>query len=57
LAAGLHLNRLASGLSDDRIDWAASEQILAPISAPVKTVSCTSGRRGWLAMMKSLRFS
>lgn len=34
LAAGLHLNRLARGLSDGRIDWSASEQILAPISDP-----------------------
>jgi hypothetical protein len=31
-AAGLHLNRLARGLADGRIDWAVIEQILDPIS-------------------------
>ena len=31
-AAGLHLNRLARGLADGRIDWAVIEQILEPIS-------------------------
>jgi hypothetical protein len=31
-AARLHLNRLARGLADGRIDWAVSEQILDPIS-------------------------
>jgi len=31
-AAGLHLNRLARGLTDGRIDWAVIEQILDPIS-------------------------
>jgi len=34
MAAGLHLNRLARGLSDGRIDWSVSEQLLAPISDP-----------------------
>ncbi len=34
MAAGLHLNRLARGLADGRIDWSMSEQILAPISDP-----------------------
>ncbi len=34
MAAGLHLNRLARGLADGRIDWSISEQILAPISDP-----------------------
>jgi hypothetical protein len=33
-AAGLHLNRLARGLSDGRIDWSVIEQILDPISDP-----------------------
>ena len=33
-AAGLHLNRLARGLSDGRIEWAVIEQILDPISEP-----------------------
>jgi len=33
-AAGLHLNRLARGLADERIDWAVLEQILDPISDP-----------------------
>jgi len=32
MAAGLHLNRLARGLAEDRIDWAVAEQLLAPIS-------------------------
>jgi len=32
MAASLHLNRLARGLADGRIDWAVSEQILGPIS-------------------------
>ena len=31
-AAGLHLNRLARGLADGRVEWAAIEQILDPIS-------------------------
>jgi hypothetical protein len=31
-AAGLHLNRLARGLADGRIDWAVIDQILDPIS-------------------------
>ena len=34
IAAALHLNRLARGLADGRIDWAVSEQILGPISDP-----------------------
>lgn len=34
IAAGLHLNRLARGLADGRIDWSVSEQILDPISDP-----------------------
>ena len=34
MAAGLHLNRLARGLADGRIDWSVSEQLLAPISDP-----------------------
>ena len=34
MAAGLHLNRLARGLADGRIDWSISEQLLAPISDP-----------------------
>ena len=34
MAAALHLNRLARGLADGRIDWAVSEQILDPISDP-----------------------
>jgi hypothetical protein len=33
-AAGLHLNRLARGLSDGRIEWAVIDQILDPISEP-----------------------
>ena len=33
-AASLHLNRLARGLSDGRIEWAVIEQILDPISEP-----------------------
>jgi len=33
-AAGLHLNRLARGLADGRIDWAVSGELLAPISDP-----------------------
>lgn len=33
-AARLHLNRLARGLSDGRIEWAVIEQILDPISDP-----------------------
>lgn len=32
MAARLHLNRLARGLADERIDWAVIEQILDPIS-------------------------
>ena len=31
-AAGVHLNRLARGLADGRVDWAVAEEILAPIS-------------------------
>ncbi len=31
-AAGMHLNRLARGLADGRIDWSVAEEILAPIS-------------------------
>ena len=31
-AAGLHLNRLARGLADGRIDWAVIDQLLDPIS-------------------------
>ena len=31
-AAGLHLNRLARGLADGRIDWPVAEEILEPIS-------------------------
>jgi hypothetical protein len=31
-AAGLHLNRLARGLADGRIEWAVIEKILDPIS-------------------------
>jgi len=34
MAAALHLNRLARGLADGRIDWAVSEQLLDPISDP-----------------------
>ena len=34
MAAVLHLNRLARGLADGRIDWAVSEQLLDPISDP-----------------------
>jgi len=34
MAARLHLNRLARGLADGRIDWSVSEQILDPISDP-----------------------
>jgi len=34
MAAGLHLNRLARGLAEDRIDWSVAEQLLAPISDP-----------------------
>ena len=34
MAARLHLNRLARGLSDGRIDWAVIEEILGPISDP-----------------------
>lgn len=34
MAAGLHLNRLARGLADGRIDWAIADQILDPISDP-----------------------
>jgi hypothetical protein len=33
-AANLHLNRLARGLADGRIDWSVIEQILDPISDP-----------------------
>jgi hypothetical protein len=33
-AARLHLNRLARGLADGRIDWSVIEQILDPISDP-----------------------
>jgi hypothetical protein len=33
-AAGLHLNRLARGLADGRLDWSVSEEILTPISDP-----------------------
>jgi hypothetical protein len=33
-AAGLHLNRLARGLADGRLDWSIAEEILAPISDP-----------------------
>jgi len=33
-AAGLHLNRLARGLADGRIDWSVSGELLAPISDP-----------------------
>ena len=32
MAARLHLNRLARGLADGRIDWAVIEEILDPIS-------------------------
>ncbi len=31
-AAGLHLNRLARGLADGRLDWSVSGQLLAPVS-------------------------
>jgi len=34
IAAGLHLNRLARGLADGRIDWSVIEEILDPISDP-----------------------
>lgn len=34
MAARLHLNRLARGLADGRIDWAVIEEILDPISDP-----------------------
>ena len=34
MAAGLHLNRLARGLADGRIDWSVADQILTPISDP-----------------------
>jgi hypothetical protein len=34
MAARLHLNRLARGLTDGRIDWSVIEQILDPISDP-----------------------
>lgn len=34
MAAGFHLNRLARGLAEDRIDWSVAEQLLAPISDP-----------------------
>ena len=34
MAAGLHLNRLARGLADGRIDWSVTEEILDPISDP-----------------------
>ena len=34
MAARLHLNRLARGLADGRIDWSVIEQILDPISDP-----------------------
>ncbi|MGB5748859.1 MAG: hypothetical protein WBM69_17895 [Desulfobacterales bacterium] len=34
MAAALHLNRLARGLADGRIDWAVSKQLLGPISDP-----------------------
>ena len=33
-AASLHLNRLARGLADGRIDWSVCEKILDPISDP-----------------------
>jgi len=33
-AAGLHLNRLARGLADGRIDWSVSGELLAPVSDP-----------------------
>ena len=34
MAARLHLNRLARGLADGRIDWSVIEEILDPISDP-----------------------
>jgi hypothetical protein len=34
MAARLHLNRLARGLADSRIDWSVIEEILDPISDP-----------------------
>lgn len=34
MAARLHLNRLARGLTDGRIDWSVIEEILDPISDP-----------------------
>jgi len=34
MAAGLHLNRLARGLADGRIEWFVSEEIFSPISDP-----------------------